>query len=182
MSAASPVASLRKHDLVLAFAAVLVVVAVNTATGFTSLGSTEDNDSLLRLVEVRDMLSGQNWFDLHQYRMGPEGGFVMHWSRLVDAPLAGPDVRPHRVLHPTGRAPFRRRQRRPARPDHVCDGTAFPRHLRSRRARPSQYSTDADHGQRVLPARRPPTGSGSRAGRDMRGADAGDRHGNRVLC
>ena len=88
MSAASPVASLRKHDLVLAFAAVLVVVAVNTATGFTSLGSTEDNDSLLRLVEVRDMLSGQNWFDLHQYRMGPEGGFVMHWSRLVDAPLA----------------------------------------------------------------------------------------------
>jgi hypothetical protein len=88
MSAASPVASLRKHDLVLAFAAVLVVVAVNAATGFTSLGGTDDNDSLLRLVEVRDMLSGQNWFDLHQYRMGPEGGFVMHWSRLVDAPLA----------------------------------------------------------------------------------------------
>jgi hypothetical protein len=88
MSAASPIASLRKHDLILAFAAVLVVVAGNAATGFTSLGGTDDNDSLLRLVEVRDWLSGQNWFDLHQYRMGPDGGFVMHWSRLVDAPLA----------------------------------------------------------------------------------------------
>ena len=47
-----------------------------------------DNDSLLRLVEIRDMMAGQGWFDLHQYRMGPEGGFVMHWSRLVDAPIA----------------------------------------------------------------------------------------------
>jgi len=48
-----------------------------------------DNDSIMRLVEVRDLLSGQGWFDLTQYRMGPPGGFVMHWSRLVDAPLAG---------------------------------------------------------------------------------------------
>ena len=47
-----------------------------------------DNDSLLRLVEIRDLLGGQGWFDLHQYRMGPPGGFVMHWSRLVDAPIA----------------------------------------------------------------------------------------------
>src|SRR5690606_14309503 len=28
------------------------------------------------------------WFDSHQYRMGVEGGFPMHWSRLVDAPIA----------------------------------------------------------------------------------------------
>ena len=47
-----------------------------------------DNDSLLRLVEIRDLIGGQGWFDLHQYRMGPAGGFVMHWSRLVDAPIA----------------------------------------------------------------------------------------------
>ncbi|MFE0016344.1 GtrA family protein [Mesorhizobium sp. NPDC059054] len=57
--------------------------------GFPSLSDAHgDNDSLLRLVEVRDFLGGQGWFDLHQYRMGPEGGFVMHWSRLVDAPIA----------------------------------------------------------------------------------------------
>jgi len=48
----------------------------------------DDNDSLLRLVEIRDLMAGQGWFDLHQYRMGPPGGFVMHWSRLVDAPIA----------------------------------------------------------------------------------------------
>ena len=47
-----------------------------------------DNDSMLRLVEIRDLIGGQGWFDLHQYRMGPQGGFVMHWSRLVDAPIA----------------------------------------------------------------------------------------------
>jgi hypothetical protein len=47
-----------------------------------------DNDSLLRLVQVRDLIGGQGWYDLHQYRMGPEGGFVMHWSRVVDAPIA----------------------------------------------------------------------------------------------
>ena len=62
---------------------------VNAAAGFRKLANAGgDNDSLLRLVEVRDLIAGQGWFDLHQYRMGPEGGFVMHWSRLVDAPIA----------------------------------------------------------------------------------------------
>jgi hypothetical protein len=88
MRAASSVASFRKHDAILALLATLVVLAVNAGTGFGTLNSAADNDSLLRLVEVRDMLAGQGWFDLHQYRMGPQGGFVMHWSRLVDAPIA----------------------------------------------------------------------------------------------
>ncbi|MFZ1681604.1 MAG: GtrA family protein, partial [Rhizobiaceae bacterium] len=48
----------------------------------------DDNDSMLRLVEVRDLLGGQGWYDLVQHRMGPAGGFEMHWSRLVDAPVA----------------------------------------------------------------------------------------------
>jgi hypothetical protein len=88
MSAAFRVASLGKRDAALALLATLMVLAVHAATGFKSLGGTADNDSLLRLVEVRDLLAGQNWFDLHQYRMGPQGGFVMHWSRLVDTPIA----------------------------------------------------------------------------------------------
>ncbi|UVK39531.1 GtrA family protein [Mesorhizobium sp. AR10] len=78
-----------RADLMLALLATLVAFAVNAFGGFRELTNAGgDNDSLLRLVEVRDMLAGQGWFDLHQYRMGPEGGFVMHWSRLVDAPLA----------------------------------------------------------------------------------------------
>jgi len=79
----------RRNDLALVLVATLVMVAVSALSGFRDLTDAGgDNDNLLRLVEVRDMLAGQGWFDLHQYRMGLEGGFVMHWSRLVDAPLA----------------------------------------------------------------------------------------------
>ncbi|BCM21940.1 GtrA family protein [Mesorhizobium sp. J8] len=78
-----------KNDLPLALCATLVVLAINAVSGFPTLANYgADNDSMLRLVEVRDLLAGQGWFDLHQYRMGTAGGFVMHWSRLVDAPLA----------------------------------------------------------------------------------------------
>ncbi|MGX5843903.1 GtrA family protein [Mesorhizobium sp. ArgA1] len=78
-----------RNDLALALIAALLSVVVSACTGFRELTNAGgDNDSLLRLVEVRDLLAGQGWFDLHQYRMGLEGGFVMHWSRLVDAPLA----------------------------------------------------------------------------------------------
>jgi hypothetical protein len=38
-------------------------------------------------VQVRDLLGGQGWFDLHQYRIDPPHGVLMHWSRLVDIPL-----------------------------------------------------------------------------------------------
>ena len=46
------------------------------------------NDDIMRLVEVRDLLNGQGWADPMQYRLGPDGGTLMHWSRLVDAPVA----------------------------------------------------------------------------------------------
>jgi hypothetical protein len=45
-------------------------------------------DDYLRLMEVRDLLAGQSWFDIHQYRMDPPHGAAMHWSRLVDVPIA----------------------------------------------------------------------------------------------
>ncbi|PBC06179.1 polysaccharide biosynthesis protein GtrA [Mesorhizobium sp. WSM3860] len=78
-----------KHDLLLALCATLLVLAINAISGFPTIADLgADNDSMLRLVEVRDLLAGQGWFDLHQYRMGLTGGFVMHWSRLVDTPIA----------------------------------------------------------------------------------------------
>jgi len=46
-----------------------------------------DNDDVMRLVQVRDLLNGQGWFDLTQYRLGLEGGTLMHWSRLIDLPI-----------------------------------------------------------------------------------------------
>ena len=50
------------------------------------LGDTDDN---LRMMEVRGLLSGQGWFDLRQYRLDPPVGANIHWSRLVDLPIAG---------------------------------------------------------------------------------------------
>ena len=46
-----------------------------------------DGDDIMRLVQVRDVLAGQGWFDLHQYRLGPDGGTLMHWSRIPDIPI-----------------------------------------------------------------------------------------------
>ncbi|MCX7305570.1 MAG: GtrA family protein [Hyphomicrobiales bacterium] len=77
-----------QSDLVKAVAATLAVLAIGAAGALRQLAGNADNDSTLRLVEVRDLIAGQGWFDLHQYRMGLDGGLLMHWSRLVDAPIA----------------------------------------------------------------------------------------------
>lgn len=47
-----------------------------------------DNDDSMRLVEVRDFVGGQGWFDMMQYRLGLSGGTLMHWSRFIDLPIA----------------------------------------------------------------------------------------------
>ncbi len=50
-----------------------------------SLGDTDDN---MRMMQVRGLLNGQGWYDLRQYRLNPPEGFNIHWSRIVDLPLA----------------------------------------------------------------------------------------------
>jgi hypothetical protein len=67
-----------------AFAAAVAVTAALNPDMFVR----QDPDSLMRLVQVRDLLAGQGWFDLMQYRMDPPDGALMHWSRVIDAPLA----------------------------------------------------------------------------------------------
>ncbi|GGH07897.1 hypothetical protein GCM10007036_03090 [Alsobacter metallidurans] len=47
-----------------------------------------DTDDASRLSQVRDLLNGQGWFDLVQHRLDPAFPVPMHWSRLVDAPIA----------------------------------------------------------------------------------------------
>jgi hypothetical protein len=46
-------------------------------------------DDAMRLTQVRDLLHGQSWFDTAQWRMNTPYGLPMHWSRLVDAGIAG---------------------------------------------------------------------------------------------
>lgn len=50
-----------------------------------ALSDTDDN---MRLMQVRGLLAGQGWYDLRQYRLSPPGGLDIHWSRLVDLPIA----------------------------------------------------------------------------------------------
>jgi len=83
----------RSVSLVRRFEPVLLALAGTafvTAIGLPGMDGPgiPNSDDLVRLVEVRDLLAGQNWFDLTQYRLGLEGGTLMHWSRLVDAPVA----------------------------------------------------------------------------------------------
>ena len=49
------------------------------------LSDTDDN---MRMMQVRALLQGQGWFDLRQYRLDPPYGANIHWSRLVDLPIA----------------------------------------------------------------------------------------------
>lgn len=88
---ASPLPPLR-HTLLLvglvwlAFAAVGLVVR-----GDHALTAWPDPDDAMRMAGIRDLLAGQSWYDLHQYRLDPalaDGGVLMHWSRLIDAPIA----------------------------------------------------------------------------------------------
>ncbi|HET6523248.1 hypothetical protein [Sphingopyxis sp.] len=52
--------------------------------------SFSDPDNAMRLAQVRDLVAGQNWFDTTQYRTNPGGGGgPTHWSRFIDAPIAG---------------------------------------------------------------------------------------------
>ncbi|PIO99909.1 hypothetical protein [Pleomorphomonas carboxyditropha] len=75
--------------LLFAAALGLLVIGIVAVHRLTDLGpGWSDPDSMMRLVEVRDLLAGQGWFDLTQYRLDPPDGVLMHWSRLVDLPIA----------------------------------------------------------------------------------------------
>ncbi|MBN8831704.1 MAG: hypothetical protein J0G94_14025 [Sphingomonadales bacterium] len=58
----------------------------SAAIHYLSLGDTDDN---MRYLQVRDWLNGQSWWDLRQHRLDPPRGADIHWSRLVDLPIAG---------------------------------------------------------------------------------------------
>jgi len=68
----------------LGLAAVFAMQMLSIKTGVHEAMSTDD---AMRLVEVRDLINGQGWFDLRQYRLNPPG-LLMHWSRVIDFPLS----------------------------------------------------------------------------------------------
>ena len=54
---------------------------------FLSL-SFRDPDDAMRLQQVRDWIGGQPFLDVSQHRVNPPLGGPMHWSRIVDMPIA----------------------------------------------------------------------------------------------
>ncbi|MFC0307814.1 hypothetical protein ACFFIH_26020, partial [Rhizorhabdus histidinilytica] len=83
--------SLSPRRLVLGVAALWALAAtVLLAVAYSRIAPLEmwDPDDYLRLQQVRDWLGGQSFFDVTQYRIDPPHGVPMHWSRIVDLPIA----------------------------------------------------------------------------------------------
>lgn len=81
----------RKFDLrpVLGlWAVVSIALAARATFGWGRGPLLTDTDDAMRFVVVRDLLEGQNWFDHMQWRMNAPWGAEMHWSRLIDTPIA----------------------------------------------------------------------------------------------
>ncbi|MFC4293065.1 hypothetical protein ACFOWX_11630 [Sphingorhabdus arenilitoris] len=68
----------------------LAISAIMIITGWDNIVTRSgwDPDDQLRMVQLRDFLAGQSWFDITQYRMNGDAGAPMHWSRLIELPLA----------------------------------------------------------------------------------------------
>jgi hypothetical protein len=66
----------------------LTTAALALSFGTTPIFDRLSTDDAMRLVEVRDLIAGQSWFDLVQHRLVPPDGVNMHWSRLIDLPIA----------------------------------------------------------------------------------------------
>lgn len=65
------------------------VLTTRAILGADKIPLIEDTDDAMRLVVVRDFLAGQGWYDHLQYRLNTPFGAELHWSRLVDVPIAG---------------------------------------------------------------------------------------------
>jgi hypothetical protein len=75
-------------------AAIFVALALSLALTWPraelvwTTGAFFDSDDAMRAVQLRDLLAGQSWFDMTATRLDPPNGLFMHWSRIVDVPLA----------------------------------------------------------------------------------------------
>jgi hypothetical protein len=92
LSSTSGHAALKKHLganpsvlMPLLWLAAVIAIALPSING--DVFDAMSTDDAMRLVQVRDLISGQGWFDLFQHRLDPPGA-SMHWSRVVDVPLA----------------------------------------------------------------------------------------------
>lgn len=72
----------------LVFAVAAVVLVVRTLFARAGMPFFADTDDAMRMVMVRDFVDGQGWYDLTAHRLNTPFGAELHWSRLIDLPLA----------------------------------------------------------------------------------------------
>ncbi len=68
---------------------IIAIFIVRTALGGADILLIGDTDDAMSMVVAQDFLAGQNWFDHAQYRLNTPLVADIHWSRLVDLPIAG---------------------------------------------------------------------------------------------
>lgn len=74
--------------VVAAWALVAALLAFRTIAQFGAVPLLGDSDDAMRIVTATDLLDGQGWQDSIQHRDNAPFGVELHWSRLVDAPIA----------------------------------------------------------------------------------------------
>jgi hypothetical protein len=72
--------------ILIAVLGLAVILTVGLPAIRVDVFNAMSTDDAMRLVEVRDLINGQGWFDLWQHRLDPPG-LLMHWSRVIDLPL-----------------------------------------------------------------------------------------------
>ncbi|HEY4201343.1 MAG TPA: hypothetical protein VGM83_12360 [Devosiaceae bacterium] len=74
--------------LLIAYVAIVAVLIVRVLYHLDATPLLADTDDAMRMTVVRDFLNGQNWFDIVQHRLNTPHGAEIHWSRLIDVPIA----------------------------------------------------------------------------------------------
>ncbi|WP_052732114.1 hypothetical protein [Devosia geojensis] len=72
----------------LAFLAAAAIFILRDRLGAADAPLLADTDDAMRMVVVRDLLAGQGWYDIVQHRLNTPWGAEIHWSRLIDLPIA----------------------------------------------------------------------------------------------
>jgi hypothetical protein len=74
--------------VLLVFVGAVAILVIRTLFGRAGLPFFADTDDAMRMVMARDLLAGQSWYDLTAHRLNTPFGAELHWSRLIDLPLA----------------------------------------------------------------------------------------------
>lgn len=69
----------------------LATLILLASSGMAALSQDfSEPDNAMRLVNIRDMIAGQDWFDRVQHRVSPPAGLPMHWAQWIDGAIALP--------------------------------------------------------------------------------------------